>query len=260
MATTADDVVPIPVPDPTVLTTEALLREVRNLKDLLNLRIEGLQSVMSERDQRVEQQIMLNVEERNQALAGMRADWSNQHGALEREVRSSMEATTALRHTEIATVEQQVTHLRLTIDEKFRSVELQFKERDTRSERESRDNKVAVDAAFAAQKEAASEQNKSNTLAITKSEVATQETINKLAELFRTTTDALGDKIDDLKQRMADTERSLRNSISEADRKINGSDQRRVGGVDARAVALAIGSLIIAFIGIGIAAVSLATR
>jgi HSP90 family molecular chaperone len=99
-------------------------------------------------------------------------------------------------------VDKQVGHLKeltketfRTVDERFTGVALQFKERDTRSERESRDNKVAVDAAFAAQKEAASEQNKSNTLAIDKSEKATAETLNKQADLFKSTTDALDDKI-----------------------------------------------------------------
>jgi hypothetical protein len=52
-------------------------------------------------------------------------------------------------------IQKEILHLRELSDEKFESVAIQFKERDTRQERESRDNKVAVDAAFAAQKEAA---------------------------------------------------------------------------------------------------------
>jgi len=106
-------------------------------------------------------------------------------------------------------MDEKVRQLELLHDERFKTVEslfdgvaLQFKERDTRSERESRDNKVAVDAAFAAQKEAASEQNKSNTLAIDKSEKATAETLNKQADLFSSTTDALDGKHNDLKERV----------------------------------------------------------
>jgi hypothetical protein len=106
-----------------------------------------------------------------------------------------------------AEFEAKVKQLELLHDERFKTVEerfggvgLQFRERDTRSERESRDNKVAVDAAFAAQKEAASEQNKSNTLAIDKSERATAETLNKQADLVKSTTDALDDKINALKE------------------------------------------------------------
>lgn len=107
-------------------------------------------------------------------------------------------------------VDKQVGNLRSIHDERFTSIRsevsalaqqiaLQFEERDKRGERESRDNKVAVDAAFAAQKEAASEQNKSNTLAITKSELATAETINKLEQLVTANLKGLNDKVEDLK-------------------------------------------------------------
>ena len=101
-----------------------------------------------------------------------------------------------------AMIQEKVDHLSALMTERFTSVAQQFAERDIRAEREARDNKVAVDAAFAAQKEAAAKQNESNTLAITKSEMGTSETINKLAELFKTTTDGLSDKIDDLKERV----------------------------------------------------------
>ena len=107
-------------------------------------------------------------------------------------------------------VDKQVGNLRLVHEERFRSIDaslgaacqqvaLQFEERDKRGERESRDNKVAVDAAFAAQKEAAWEQNKSNTLAITKSELATAEKINKLEQLVTANLTGLNDKVEDLK-------------------------------------------------------------
>jgi len=107
--------------------------------------------------------------------------------------------------------------------EKFASVAQQFKERDTRSERESRDNKVAVDAAFAAQKEAASEQNKSNTLAITKSEAATAETLNKQADLFKSTTDALGARIEDVKE-----------SLGKLDTRLTTIESRGVGHLESQ--------------------------
>lgn len=69
------------------------------------------------------------------------------------------------------------------MEEKFASVGNQFKERDTRSEREARDTKLAVDAAFAAQEKQAVAQNESNTLAINKSEGATTETIKTNQDL-----------------------------------------------------------------------------
>jgi hypothetical protein len=159
-------------------------------------------------------------------------------------------------------VQKEVGHIRELTDEKFSGIQTQFKERDTRQERESRDNKVAVDAAFAAQKEAASEQNKSNTLAINKSETSTIETINKLDRLFKTTTDALGDKIDDNKQRVADDFASLRQAIVELDKKVNGEDRSKQGAKEDRSslyATLTIGMGIILFI-ITIASVIAATQ
>ncbi|MEO7667149.1 MAG: hypothetical protein ABIU97_08975 [Dehalococcoidia bacterium] len=153
-----------PVPDPTLLTDKAIAKAIDAERDYVN----GQLDVLRER------------------LEG-----------IDRATELRLGGVTAIP----LQIDEKVSHLGDLTAERFRSVDLQFRERDTRSERESKDNKTAVDAAFAAQKEAAAEQNKSNTLAITKSEVATQETINKLSELFTTAINALGDKIDDLKER-----------------------------------------------------------
>src|SRR6185312_881175 len=146
--------VSVPFPDPTVLTTQGLQREIKALRELLETRIDG-------QDREIKR-----VQE---GLDGREHDIRLAIGQLEKLMGEKL-ASENLR---------------------FETVAIQFKERDTRSERESRDNKVAVDAAFAAQKEAAAKQDESNQKAIDKSEVATAEKINKLAELFKTTTDAL---------------------------------------------------------------------
>jgi hypothetical protein len=155
-----------PVPDPTVLTTEQLVRTVAAERDYVN----GQLDVLRQRLDGVDRATELLNETVNRVPSALT---------------------------------EGLGHLQAVMDERFQSIDKQFGERDTRSERESRDNKVAVDAAFAAQKEAASEQNKSNTLAISKSETATAETINKLAELVRTQIAGMSDKLDDLKERVA---------------------------------------------------------
>jgi chromosome segregation ATPase len=154
-----------PTPDPTVLTTAQLVRATSAERDYVNGRIDVLRQRLDGIDKATE---VLNE--------------------------TVNRVPTALT--------EGLGHLQAVMDERFTSIREQFRERDIRSERESRDNKVAVDAAFAAQKEAASEQNKSNTLAISKSETATTETINKLAELVGTQIKAMGDKLDDLKERV----------------------------------------------------------
>lgn len=158
-----------PVPDPTILTTEQLIRVVKAERDYAD----GLVAILKER------------------LDGMDR------------------ATQLLSDTvnRVPTVVQtEIAHIDGLSNEKFRSIATQFKERDTRSERESRDNKVAVDAAFAAQKEAAAKQDEANAKAINKSELATAETIKTNAELFVSQNKALVSKIDDLKERVTSAE------------------------------------------------------
>ena len=103
-----------------------------------------------------------------------------------------------------------------TIDQQFTDsytgMTLRFSERDVRGERESRDNKIAVDAAFAAAKEAVAEQNKSSALAISKSEAATTKQIDAQAVATDSKFKATDDKIDDLKARLDRGEGSDRGS------------------------------------------------
>lgn len=76
-------------------------------------------------------------------------------------------------------------------DEKFKAVESTFES-----------NALALTAALAAQEKAVAEQNKSNTLAITKSEVTTKETIAANAQQFQTAQRSLESAIVDLKERV----------------------------------------------------------
>ena len=137
-----------------------------------------------------------------------------------------------------------IANLRELHEEKFKSVALQFAERDTRSERESRDNKVAVDAAFAAQKEAASEQNKSNTLAIDKSERATAETLNKQADLFESRTRAIDGQITDLKDR-------LNSDMSDIKTRLTAIEENKKGSTDQRSAVYAFVGFLAALLVIG---------
>ena len=137
-------------------------------------------------------------------------------------------------------IDDKVGHLAALQDEKFASVQTQFLERDTRSEREARDNAKAVDAAFAAQKESAVKQDESNQKAIDKSEVATAEKITKLNELFTVAIAALGDKVDDLKDRVGRMEAI----------KQGGTETRTglFGGLAAFATIVVVGIAIVTFI------------
>lgn len=105
-----------------------------------------------------------------------------------------------------AIVQKSVDALRELHDEKFASIQTQFKERDTRVEQQARESKSALDAALAAQKEAVTEQNKSNTLAIDKAGAAFTKQIDATQTLIQSTTKATDDKISDIKDRITTIE------------------------------------------------------
>src|SRR5665647_2442945 len=153
-----------PVPDPTVLTTRQLLREIEILRGAIDDKVE-----VSQREAAA-----LKV------LLFVRIDAIERATALRARVIDDLPADNA----------RQIGHLRELMDERFVSIGVQFEERDTRSEREARDNKLAVLTAFAAQEKRAVAQNESNALAISKSESATAETIKTNQELGKSTTDA----------------------------------------------------------------------
>src|SRR5678816_4450305 len=157
---------------PEPMTGSQVLREITALRDIMTTRLDAMDRAVSVF---------------HDDLVRVPTDVDKQVGAL-RSVMLEM----------FKTQEQQFA----TVWEKFSSVGTQFSERDTRGERESRDNKVAVDAAFAAQKEAAAKQDEANQKAIDKSEKATGETLAKQADLFQSTTNALDARITEIKGRL----------------------------------------------------------
>ena len=169
-----------PDPDPTVLTTQALYREINQVKQLLDANVAGVKETLSAR------------------ITAIDHDLDRLQLAVEQEP-----AQTGVL----------VDTLKTLHNEKFGSIQVQFIERDVRTEQTSRDSKVAVDAALQAAKEAVEKQNTSSALAIAKSESATTKQIDTQGILITTATTSLNEridaasatmnsKIDDLKDRM----------------------------------------------------------
>ena len=101
-----------------------------------------------------------------------------------------------------ATIDAGMDGLRAFTDERFRGISVQISERDATVQKDAQNVKAAVDAAFAAQKEAVSEQNKSNALSILKSETGFEKRIDGIGILISAMQKGLDDKIDDLKTRL----------------------------------------------------------
>jgi hypothetical protein len=161
----------VPVPDPTLLTTQQLYRELGSLNEKTQSDIRSLRDVIETR---------LNEADKATTLIGDRI--AGIVGSDE--------------------IDRRVLHLKEFMEEKFSSVDRQFDERDVRTEQAAIATKIAVDAALQAQKEAAGAQNESNAAAITKSEAATVKQIDGIMALLNSNVTATNDKIADLKGRL----------------------------------------------------------
>jgi hypothetical protein len=155
-----------PDPDPTVLTTASLLREIRNLHDLFETRITGIEKLMAV---------------------------FHEHMPMESD-------------RQVQCLKEVVAQRFMTCDEKFERINTQILERDTRMEQTARDSKVAIDAALTAQEKAVGKQTETFQLSIDKSEKATTKAIDALQELLGTRTNAIDSILNDLKTRFAATE------------------------------------------------------
>ena len=152
-----------PDPDPTTLTTQALYREINQVQALLHSEMEGLAGRLDARITSVD------------------------HG---------LDRLRLIIDREPELTNQLVSNLKSIHEEKLSSIQVQFIERDVRTDQTSRDSKVAVDAALQAAKEAVEKQNASSALAIAKSESATTKQIDTQGILITTATTSLNERID----------------------------------------------------------------
>lgn len=173
-----------PNPDPTVLTTAALVREVDSLRERTTHDNTMLRELIEAR---------LNGNDAAVSLLRTTTD------AIPQKISAA------------------VSSLQELHEEKFNSIGIQFKERDVRTDQTSRDSKVAVDAALKAQQEAFAEQNKSSALAISKSEAATTKQIDLIGgniialsksidDKFKAVDDKLNSSVSDVKERLTQIE------------------------------------------------------
>jgi hypothetical protein len=177
----------IPRPDPSLMTTRQLQREVFALRELLEVKLGSNQQ----------------AGELNRAVLETRLDGMDKAIKLLQDTADKFPARIDEKIAALKEVhDQKFTALTDTHSEKFSSIQTQFKERDVRTEQSSKDSKVAVDAALQAAKEAVGEQNKSSALAIAKSETATTKQIDTLGTLIQTMTKSADEKIADVKDRL----------------------------------------------------------
>ena len=183
-----------PIPDPTVLTSMLVDKAIAGLREIMEAEIHG-----------------------NHATLVTRLDGMDKAIALHQVQFDRLPAST----------DEKVAQLRAINEERFRAIDQQFIERDTRVKESATATATAVAAALQAAKEAVGEQNKSFTVSIDKSEKATGEQISQQRVQIETMAKGIDGKIDDIKDRVTRIE-----SIG-AGRSAEVGD-RRSGAVDNR--------------------------
>jgi phage I-like protein len=176
-----------PRPDPTRLTTEQLFREIASLKEVVFTRLDGMDRALT-----------LS----NEVVSHIPSETSHSITHLRELVWGRIDAIDKATELLPTQVSQKIDALEAVHSEKFLSIGLQFKERDVRTEQRTTDSKTAVDAALQAAKDAVTEQNKSSSLAISKSEAATIKQIDQILILIATQAKAFEDKVTDMKERL----------------------------------------------------------
>lgn len=166
----------IPIPDPSKVTTEAIDRDVRALRELLQEKLDSL--AMSNNQHR---EILETRFHGMDTAIELLQDIADKFPARIDEKIKALQGVT----------DQKIE----TIEEKFNSVQKQFDERDVRIEQAAGAVKIAVDAALQAQKEAAGEANRSSAASISKSEASFTKQIDLITGTIQTITKAFDDKI-----------------------------------------------------------------
>jgi hypothetical protein len=183
----------VPTPDPTRLTTDAVnaataqwRRDLAGMKDLVDTRLEAMDTATE-----LHQNIAAEVTGRAE----------RQLAALKELVESELAAHARFNESE-----------RAVLLEKFKSIELQFTERDVRTEQASRSSADALAAALQAAKELVNAQGEASAAAAVKSETSFTKQIDQIGTIISTLEKALDARITELKERIDRGEGSIRGS------------------------------------------------
>ena len=204
-----------PNPDPTLLTTKLVMREIASVRELLEAKISEINKV-----------IVIYKEEWHRTLTELSAMAECQAQVTTKHFDYIDERYLEHKSSNEKSIEELKSYIRINVDglknvvdaiktyhgESLEVVTHRFEILERDIDRRSADNKVAVDNAFLAAKEAVTEQNKSNNLAISKSEVAFADQIRQLGVNIQTMNNAVTDKIDDVKDRINVLERTTKAS------------------------------------------------
>lgn len=176
--------------DPSALTTQQMIRETEAIRELVFREILALEKSLSTR-----------MDAADKATELLHKDMTQFPTDLDREI----------------------AHLKELHGERFASIQTQFAERDTRTEENAKNTKVAVDAALQAAEKAVGKQQEAFALATSKSEAATTKQIDQQGQLIANGARAMDERITDLKDRFTKFEGIGVGKEGNIDRRAEGS-------------------------------------
>ena len=166
----------VPVPDPSLLTTQQLREGLSDLEKLIGVQLNAMNEATHLRLERLQ----------------------NVPGEIDARIAHLRDLT----HERFDREDEKVQRLQDIHETKFAGIALQFHERDTRTDQTAATSKQALDAALLAAKELVGQQNEANAAAATKAELSTIKQIDQIVVLIGTIEKALGAQIIEIKERI----------------------------------------------------------
>ncbi len=165
-----------PIPDPTVLTTQQLLREMAALREIIFTRLDAMDRAT----------VLL-------------AETVNRTPTV---VQSAVTSMREVYDERFSSIQQQLGDRGHTYDERFSSIQQQFSERDVRTDQAATASASALAAALQAAKEAVFEQAQAAAKAAEKTELSFTKQIDQIQLQIKTIGDGFSDRIAELKERI----------------------------------------------------------
>jgi ribosome-associated translation inhibitor RaiA len=207
-----------PRPDPTNLTTQQLIREIAALKEVVFTRLDGMDraivvfnDAITRSPTDTDKQISHLKELHESRFSDQQKETNLMRQVIETRLNGTDNAIILLQGIAgkiPAQMDEKIKSLEKIHDEKFTTVQVQFHERDVRTEQSSKDGKVAIDAALQAAEKSVAKQNESFSLSVAKSEAATSKQIDQIMQLIQTSNAGMNDKFEDVKERLTRLEGS----------------------------------------------------
>jgi hypothetical protein len=184
----------LPNPDPSLITNAAIDRESRSLEQRVFARIDGIEKAIEVQHAdmvRAPTELARALQAQRDLFISDMKTFGASMGNLQKEVDGITNSAFITVSNLKDLVYSKIAELSSVTIEKFAGVNSQFEERDTRTDQRAGDTKLAVDAAFAAAKEATA-----------KIEAGFTKQIESMADQIGTIVKNADDKVGDLKDRI----------------------------------------------------------